>query len=471
MSAVILKPVNKIAFIVGILILLNIGLILVVGDSEVYQVVRSTELQETLDSAAESQSLLTKAAGTGYDGTRSTPIENLEAAGWSDDIGPYLLVSLAGLTAGKVLSVENILLITTHIFFTISILLSSAIISLLFKRSVFIGFLYVSLASFAAFAVFGSPVGITHGRDDRYLGGKLCALLADCQKVDLFYGLQSAIIYVCFCGLLLIGLKVGNNSIRRTIIPASFVMTLGALFRADSLYGFVVLLFFSIFVFRKASLVRAIVITVATAFISITLKFGLVTLLYFIRFLQTGIGVFDHPQSHPIWHALYLGLSFNFSGVGTASSFGIIFQDNFLYQKILSTYPGVVLNSDDYAEIARSMFLSEVTQRPMLFVSQILSKLAVIFAANWVQIVWLVLALVSLQLHNKTHLALVLLIRPVNGFLLLLAVAVSSAGAVLVWPALIYLAGTIALLELFALIAMFSLFEVLSHVFARSIRH
>ena len=142
MSAVILKPVNKIAFIVGILILLNIGLILVVGDSEVYQVVRSTELQETLDSAAESQSLLTKAAGTGYDGTRSTPIENLEAAGWSDDIGPYLLVSLAGLTARKIISVENILLITIHTFFTISILLSSVIVSLLFKRSAFIGFLY-----------------------------------------------------------------------------------------------------------------------------------------------------------------------------------------------------------------------------------------------------------------------------------------------------------------------------------------
>jgi hypothetical protein len=466
----LLKRVVTIGIYIGVILLLNLGMAFTTGKPEFLQDLRATELQETLNLAAESNFLLSKVAGSGYVGTQSTPVGNVEAAGWTDDIGAYLLVSLVGLMVGDLMTVQTVLLGTIHVLFTLSFILSVVIISRIYKSTFTRAFVYLSSLSVIAYVLFGAPIGITYGRDSRFLNDGLCNILAYCSKVDLFYGLQSAVIYLCFCCILLIGLQVNSISLKATITSTSLVVASGALFRSDVFYGLLMMFVFIVLGCRRITPKRTFFLTLVIALSAGLLKFTLVTLLYFVRFLQTGIGVFEHPQSHPVWHALYLGLSFNLSGVDTASSFGVIFQDNFLYQRILSINPSIVVNSDDYADLARSMFVSEVSQRPLLFAAQIITKFAVVVAVNWVQVVWLSLVLFFLRFIPRTDSVFFPLLRPANIVLFLFTFITSSLGAILVWPNLTYLPGTFAFLELVALVAMYPLLEHLTHASVQTVR-
>jgi len=448
--------------IFGLLCLANIGLLIESRDSVVSQEIRHEELAQTYRASLESGNLLTKYAGTGYVDTQSEPVGKFEAAGWTDDLGVYVVTSAVGIVGIDNLSINLILRIFTNVVYLVSLILCALIIRKLYFCSSLAAMSYVVMFNVFALLVFHAPLGVTLGRNNSYLGSSLCTPFVDCGEVDLFYGVQSLVVFASCCALILVAVNTADRWRRSSALSIASVIAIAMLFRSDIGIGLVLLFAFSMFFFNHWTIRRIAMHAVLIYALSVVLKSVVVTSLYYIRFLQSGIPVFEHPQGHPVWHALYIGLSFNLSGINQTSSFGVIFQDNFLYQLVASQYPAMVWNSKQYSDVVRSMFFDLVRDNPVKFFGQLLTKSGLVFvlAAPQVSILAWTAKFDSFSHHGfttvKSKLAVV-------GMMLGLSLSFAT-GAILVWPSLMYVPGTIAFLELMLMIL---LFPTLQRIFQR----
>jgi len=448
--------------IFGLLCLANIGLLIESRDSVVSQEIRHEELAQTYRASLESGNLLTKYAGTGYEDTQSKPVGKFEAAGWTDDLGVYVVTSAVGIIGIDNLSINLILRIFTNVVYSISLILCALIIRKLYFCSSLAAMSYVVMFNVFALLVFHAPLGVTLGRNNSYLGSSLCTPFVDCGEVDLFYGVQSLVVFASCCALILVAVNGAGQWRRSSTLLVASVIAIAMLFRSDLGIGLVLLFAFSMFFFNHWTIRRIAMNTVLIYALSVFLKFVVVTSLYFVRFMQSGIPVFEHPQGHPVWHALYIGLSFNLSGIKQMSSFGVYFQDNFLYEIVASQVPDIVWNSKQYSDIVRLMFFDLVRDNPVKFFGQLLTKAGLIFvlAAPQVFILAWIAKFDGFSHHGfttvKSKLAIV-------GLMLGLSLSFAT-GAILVWPSLMYVPGTIAVLELMLMIL---LFPTLQRIFQR----
>ena len=443
--------------IFGLLCLANIGLLIESRDSVVSQEIRHEELAQTYRASLETGNLLTKYAGTGYDDTQSEPVGKFEAAGWTDDLGLYVVTSAVGIVGIDNLSINSILRIFAHVVYSISLILCTFIIRKLYFCSSSVAMSYVVMFNVFALLVFHAPLGVTMGRNNSYLGSSLCTPLVDCGEVDLFYGIQSLVVFASCCALILIVVNNANRWKRASAITVASIIAVAMLFRSDLGIGLALLFAFSMFFFNHWTIRRIAMHTVLIYALSVFLKFFVVTSLYFIRFLQSGIPVFEHPQGHPVWHALYIGLSFNLSGINQTSSFGVIFQDNFLYQLVANQYPAIVWNSKQYSDVVRSMFFDLVRENPVRFLVQLLTKAGLIFVLVAPQV--FLLALIA-KFVSFSHYGFTSVKSKLAEVGLMLGLSLTFAmGAILVWPSQMYIPGTIAFLELILLILLFPSFQ------------
>ena len=451
------KNPMKWLLIFGLLCLANIGLLIESKDSVVSQEIRHEELAQTYRASLETGNLLTKYAGTGYDDTQSEPVGKFEAAGWTDDLGLYVVTSAVGIVGIDNLSINSILQIFAHVVYSISLILCTFIIRKLYFCSSSAAMSYVVMFNVFALLVFHAPLGVTMGRNNSYLGSSLCTPLVDCGEVDLFYGIQSLVVFASCCALILIVVNNANRWKRASAITVASIIAVAMLFRSDLGIGLALLFAFSMFFFNHWKIRRIAMHTVLIYALSVVLQFFVVTSLYFIRFLQSGIPVFEHPQGHPVWHALYIGLSFNLSGIKQMSSFGVYFQDNFLYQIVASQFPDIVWNSKQYSDIVRSMFFDLVRENPVGFLGQLLTKAGLIFVLVAPQV--FLLALMT-KFDCFSRQGFVAMRTKLTVVALMLVLSLSFAvGAIFVWPSQMYIPGTIAFLELILLILLFPSFQ------------
>ena len=451
------KNPMKWLLIFGLLCLANIGLLIESKDSVVSQEIRHEELAQTYRASLETGNLLTKYAGTGYDDTQSEPVGKFEAAGWTDDLGLYVVTSAVGIVGIDNLSINSILQIFAHVVYSISLILCTFIIRKLYFCSSSAAMSYVVMFNVFALLVFHAPLGVTMGRNNSYLGSSLCTPLVDCGEVDLFYGIQSLVVFASCCALILIVVNNANRWKRASAITVASIIAVAMLFRSDLGIGLALLFAFSMFFFNHWKIRRIAMHTVLIYALSVVLKFFVVTSLYFIRFLQSGIPVFEHPQGHPVWHALYIGLSFNLSGIKQMSSFGVYFQDNFLYQIVASQFPDIVWNSKQYSDIVRSMFFDLVRENPVGFLGQLLTKAGLIFVLVAPQ-VFLLAVMTKFDCFSRQGFVAIRTKLTVVALMLVLSLSF-AVGAIFVWPSQMYIPGTIAFLELILLILLFPSFQ------------
>lgn len=457
LSPGLVKNPSKWLLIIGLLCLANIGLLVESRDSVVSQEIRREELVQTYSAALESGNLLTKYAGTGFDDTQSEPVGEFEAAGWTDDLGVYVVTSVVGIVGIDNLSINLILRVFAHLVFSISLILCARIIRRLNLCSSVAAMSYVVSVNVFVLLVFHAPLGVTLGRNNLYLGSSLCTPFVDCGEVDLFYGVQSLVVFASCCALILVAVSGAGQWRRSSGLLVASVIAVAMLFRSDLGIGLVLLFAFSMFFFNQWKLRRIAMHAVLIYLFSIFLKSLIVTCLYFIRFLQSGIPVFEHPQGHPVWHALYIGLSFNLSGITQMSSFGVYFQDNFLYQIVASQFPEIVWNSKQYSDIVRSMFFDLVQENPVRFLVQLFTKagLVLILVAPQVFMLGLMTKFDIFSRHGFASMRAKLTV-----VILMLVLSLSFAvGAILVWPSQMYIPGTIAFLELMLMIVLFPSFQ------------
>ena len=450
------KNPSQCLLVFGLLCLANIGLWIESRDSVVSQEIRREELVQTYTASLESGNLLTKYAGTGYDDTQSEPVGEFEAAGWTDDLGLYVVTSAVGIIGIDNLSINSILRIFAHVVYSMSLILCTRIVRKMYFCSSEAAMSYVVMFNCFALLVFHAPLGVTLGRNNSYLGSSLCTPFVDCGEVDLFYGVQSLVVFACCCALILVAVNRADQWRRSSTLLVASVIAIAMLFRSDLGIGLVLLFAFSMFFFNHWTIRRIAMHAVLIYALSVFLNFFVVTSLYFVRFMQSGIPVFEHPQGHPVWHALYIGLSFNLSGIKQMSSFGVYFQDNFLYQIVASQFPEIVWNSKQYSDIVRSMFFDLVQENPARFLVQLLTKagLVLILVAPQIFILGLMTKFDSFSRHGFVSMRTKL---TVVGLMLVLSLSF-AVGAILVWPSQMYIPGTIAFLELMLMILLFPSF-------------
>lgn len=82
------------------------------------------------------------------------------------------------------------------------------------------------------------------------------------------------------------------------------------------------------------------------------------------------------PDAHGTWHPLYLGLSYPQPITGEASEFGVLWSDEFGWQKAREVDPDVVLASAEYDGIIKSFFLDAVRAQPWTAIGLYADKLA-----------------------------------------------------------------------------------------------
>jgi hypothetical protein len=139
------------------------------------------------------------------------------------------------------------------------------------------------------------------------------------------------------------------------------------------------------------------------------------------------------------------------------SSFGVYFQDNFLYEIVANQFPEIVWNSKQYSDIARSMFFDLVRENPVRFLGQLLTKAGLIFVLVAPQV--FLLALMT-KFDCFSRQGFVAMRTKLTVVALMLVLSLSFAvGAILVWPSQMYIPGTIAFLELILLILLFPSFQ------------
>lgn len=413
-----MTPLNKSNFVR--LIALNLICVLCVSTS-CFFVLRSTPLVsisqsgrlEELEVVAQEsrpggRGFLVKAAGTGQVDAQCCEVDGVMPAPIIDDVGLYVVAAVLSRTldAGFTESHFYRILLSNWLLGVIAI---SLFIALRCDRSFVLILAGTSVLSALYSFAFKGTLFVNYGF--RWSGSG-----------DLFYGLQSSF---AFCGLGFVLLAGHLTRIVRSKLVATFAFALGVLvisatevIRSGAILWMPPLLLWASTAVYKRQLWLKVFLVITSAWFGsklLLLVFGA------IRRFQTGISLDLSSLSHPIWHTLYLGLSYTLDG--SVNGFRVQWDDNWLYDEVLRAMPAVSLHSTEYNLQVRRWFIEAVLQDPLLMLQVTIWKMLGI-----VQILWQ-----ELLIGTALMFAVILRVRkPGRGDQLLFASLVGSISPLLI---------------------------------------
>lgn len=342
--------------------------VLAVGDLGIQQNSRLDELDATLEMAELNGLLLSKAAGTGSWDAQCCELNGVMPASQIDDVGNYLVVSLAGILSLNEFTSANLVLFWFNlVVFAISIALLANFVSKYRSQTFSKVFCVLGVVSLTYSTVTDSLLFSAYGRK-----GLPTQLGDSYDRVDLFYGLQSTILFFALVLSLLLFRKddyeITKANWYARLLAMCLVLAIAEIFRSGASLTLVPVL---IWILRgKQKMIPTILVAGVSA---IAISRLLLTLVSSIRWLQTGMNPFESSGSHPVWHTLYLGLSFNFDG--SNNSFGIQWSDNWLYELAQRIEPSIAILDNSYGTLVRRLFLEQVRNEPVAVLVQYISKL------------------------------------------------------------------------------------------------
>lgn len=342
--------------------------VLAVGDLGIQQNSRLDELNATLELAELKGLLLSKAVGTGSWDAQCCEVNGVMPASQIDDIGNYLVVSVAGILPMLELTSANLVLFWFNLFvFTISIAILAVFVSKNLSQNFSKVFCILGVVSLTYSTVTDSLLFSAYGRK-----GLTTQLGDSYDRVDLFYGLQSTISLFALVLSLLLFQKDDFKTTRANWYARFFVVCLilaiAEIFRSGASLTLVPVLIWT--GRAKQKMIPKVLVAGVSA---LAISRLLLTLVSSIRWLQTGMNPFESSGSHPVWHTLYLGLSFNFDG--SNNSFGIQWSDNWLYELAQKIDPSIAILDNSYGTLVRQLFLEQVRNEPVAVLVQYVSKL------------------------------------------------------------------------------------------------
>lgn len=334
-----------------------------------YHPARDLELRATYDAYRETGVPLVKENGTGswYGVVEGT---GLTRAAGDDDPGSYLIASwMSHVTGSK--SPYPGLIAFMAVLSALPWLLLPVTLARIFGRAR-AGFAMLGLPLLVWFVNDSLLVGTEYGQFDRISPVRVYAL----------YGLPSAVI---FLSLVLVAWALTRRTTWRTALAMTVLLVglaaTGNLLRSMSGLGIAALVGVIWWgALRGRGRRVALGAGAATACVGLVLAHwlpGLVVAQIDEQRTQViSAETSQLPDAHGTWHPLYLGLSYPQPITGEPSEFGVLWSDEFGWQKAREVKPDVVVASAEYDAIIKTFFLDAVRAHPWQTIGLYADKLA-----------------------------------------------------------------------------------------------
>jgi hypothetical protein len=322
-----------------------------------YHPARDLELKATYDAYRDTGVPLVKENGSGswYGQVAG---EGMAKAAGDDDPGSYLVASWMSHLTGSASPYPGLIAVMA-VLSALPWLLLPVTMARIFGRAR-AGFAMLGLPLLAWFVNDSLLVGTEYGQSD----------LVSPVRVYALYGLPSAVI---FLSLVLVAWALTRRLTWRTALAMS-VLLLGLAVAGNllrSMSGFSVAALVGVLwwaALRGRGRWVALGAGVVTASVGIVLASwvpGLVVNQIDEKRAQViSAEASQLPDAHGTWHPLYLGLSYPQPITGEASDFGVVWSDEFGWEKAREVDPDVVVASTEYDEIIKNFFLDAVRARP-----------------------------------------------------------------------------------------------------------
>ena len=321
-----------------------------------YHPARDLELRSTYDAYLQTGVPLVKENGTGSWYGGGLPGKGLTKAAGDDDPGSYLIASWMGRLTGSDSPYPG-LAWAMALLCALPMLLLPVTVARIFRRAR-AGMAMLALPFVIWLANEGTVlVGTEYGLSDQVSPTRVYAL----------YGLPASLM---FLSLVLVAYVVTRRPRVRSALAWTLVFvglaTCGNLLRSMSGVGIALSVGVVWWVAWRGRLRWAVALVAAS--ISVVAAFSLpVVVMDRINESRDQVVLPEAsrlPDAHGTWHPLYLGLSYPQPITGEASPFGVVWSDEFGWQKAREINPDVVIASAEYDAILKELYLEQVTESP-----------------------------------------------------------------------------------------------------------
>lgn len=334
-----------------------------------YHPARDLELRATYDAYRETGVPLVKENGTGS-WYGSVPGDGLTRAAGDDDPGSYLIAAWMSHVTGSASPYPGLIAFMAALS-ALPWLFLPVTMARIFGRAR-AGFAMLGLPLLVWFVNGSLLVGTEYGQSDRVSPVRVYAL----------YGLPSALI---FLSLILVAWGLTRRMTWRAALAMTVLLlglaAVGNLLRSMSGLGIAALVGVIWWAaLRGRGRLVAMGVGAVTACIGLVLAQWLpglaVAQIDKERDRVISAETSQLPDAHGTWHPLYLGLSYPQPITGEPSDFGVVWSDEFGWQKAREVDPDVVVASREYDEIIKTFYFNAVRARPWDTIGLYANKLA-----------------------------------------------------------------------------------------------
>lgn len=392
----------------------------------VWHAARNDELNATFQAFRDTGVLLIKRAGAGSYGAQAPSAGDYALAGWDDDPGSYLLASLIGAVTHAESPYPGLRLALAALVFLAGLWLPFLLVSVF--KTLSAGYLALSVPLLFV-VINGTPLmGSEYAKSDETSSLPVYAL----------YSIPGAIL--CLGLMALIWASVRELTTRQLIVFSVGIVALSGiinLFRSNAglplVFGLALL--WALRFVRLKRLLVALAVAVFAYLGAAGVQKGVMYPINAARADYTGQSTSALPDAHNTWHALYLGLAWPQPFSTTVSDTGIKWADEFGWVKAKEIDPNVVIASAEYDQILKTLYINEVTSRPLTVGQIYLEKL--LFTLQYFAVEFLVLLLSLLTIWRTAKPTVRARVR-ISAFLLSPSIIWGLVPVVLVMPMLYY---------------------------------
>ena len=328
---------------------------------------RGLELQATYDAYRETGTLLVKESGSGSNSVQGPTNGPLTFATWDDDPGSYIIASLMSHVTGSESPYPGLTLAQALLVGLPLIWLPLAVARVVGRARAGFAMVLLPLAMWL-FNHGATLVGTEYG-------------LADQISTLPVYSLYGTAASLAFLSLSLVVLassfRLSTVALIAVSVGFSVLAASGNMSRSLSGMGVAaaVGVLWWIHVRGRWKWIIALGSIVATVLLATVIQNGVMSAINGPRAEAANQSMSDVPDAHTAWHSLYLGLSYPQPLNGQESRFGVLWSDQFGWEKAQEVDPDVVVASTEYDEILKDLYFEEVLADPLGAVKLYVQKL------------------------------------------------------------------------------------------------
>lgn len=402
---------------------------------------RTLELDAIYGAYQETGTLLIKATGSGSNSTQIYSPGEYASGAWDDDPGSYVIASLMSHVTGSDSALPGLTL-AQALLVALPLLWLPTAVARLFKRPR------------AGYAVILLPLVMWLVNKGTLLAGTEYGLSTPSSPAPVYalYGIAASMAFFSL-SLLVLACTYRFRTWALVLVSLGFVVLATAGNLSRSLSGMGIALGVGVLWWLHLSGRFKWPKVIGAALVAVVLTSGLQTgtmsLVNSARSVATGQSMSELPTSHGPWHSLYLGLSYPQPMTGEPSPLGIIWSDEFGWNKAKEVNPDVAVASVEYDLILKDYFLDEVKAHPLtvakIYVAKMIYVIKDFAAMLLLAVVGLVLAFSRRSTPRKAVGAAVAVTVP--------TMLIGLSPAVLVMPMLYYYSELIAGLSMLVAIS------------------